>query len=333
MTKEVTSQETTPPCISIIIPVHNAEKTLGKCLSAVFNSTFQKFEVIIVDDASNDASLRIASSFPCSIIELNINMGASAARNRGARNARGAFLLFIDSDVVIQRNTVQLFVDSLKNYSAVFGIYSQNPGVDDLLSLYQNFYAHKSIKETKELTSMFYSYCAAIKKELFHTAGEYDESWTRATFEDVEFGLRVVEKGHRIYLNKHIEVVHYNYYTMKRFINNYFYKSIDLCEFMLSKKKVTLNNEGWTNYKNIISLVSGILSISLLFFLLKSTWFVLPQLFSLVLFLGLNVDFYRFILKEKPTGLFTAILLNLMVQIVSAAGITVGIIKYLNKKV
>ena len=243
--------------ISIIIPTYNAEKTLEKCLKAIYNSSYQKFEVLVVDDASRDNSLEIARSFPCKTLQLEHNRGAAVARNRGARNAKGDVLLFIDSDIVIKRNTLNLFVDSLKKYPAVFGIYTQKSGIDKLLSLYQNFYAYKSIKETRDVTSMFYSYCAAIKSELFVKVGGFDESWVRATFEDVELGMRVVARGHQIYLNKNIEVVHYNNYTIKSFIKNYFYKSMALSKFMFSKKKLTLNNEGWTNYKNLISFLVG----------------------------------------------------------------------------
>jgi glycosyltransferase involved in cell wall biosynthesis len=320
------------PYISVIIPIYNAEKTLEKCLHAIFNSRYQNFEVLVVDDGSKDNSLKIANSFPCNILKLKHNQGASVARNWGAKNTKGDILLFIDSDIVIKSDTLTQFVDSLKSYPAVFGIYSQKPGVDGLLSLYQNFYAHKSIKETKELTSMFYSYCAAIKKEIFDKVGGFDESWVRATFEDVEFGIRVTEKGHQIYLNKDIRVIHYNNYTIRGFIKNYFYKSLDLSKFMFGKKRLTLNNEGWTNYKNLISFLAGLLTILLSISFFFSHRFILPFLFSLVTFLAMNLDFYKFILKEKPAGLFSAILLNFMVQIISALGIIAGQASYFREK-
>jgi glycosyltransferase involved in cell wall biosynthesis len=331
MTQNFPNPDNSNPYISIIIPLYNSEKTIEKCLTAVFNSTFQNLEVLVVDDDSKDNSVTIAESFPCRVLKLSYNQGPSVARNWGARNAKGDVLLFIDSDIVIQRDTLSLFVDSLKSYSAVFGIYTKKPGTDGLLSLYQNFYAHKSIRETKELTSMLYSYCVGIKRDVFNEAGGFDERWLRATFEDVELGLRVTENGHQIYLNKKIEVVHHPKFTIKRFIKNYFYKSLDLSKFMLSKKRLTLNNEGWTSRKNMISFLAG-LSVSpfsiLSFF---SAWAILPFVISMVIFLTLNSDFYKFILKEKPLGLPNAIVLNLMVQIISALGIITGIANHLLK--
>jgi len=318
--------------ISIIIPIYNAEKTLDECLKAIFSSHYQHFEVIVVDDGSQDNSLHIAYSFPCTILKLTHNKGASAARNWGAKNAKGDILLFIDADIVITRDTLDLFVDSLKKYPAVFGMYTQKPGTNGLLSLYQNFYAHKSIRNTKDITAMFYSYCAAIRRELFDTIGGFDERWVRATFEDVDFGMRVVEHGYQIHLNKNIEVVHYNYYTMRKFIKNYYYKSLDLSKFMFNKKRLTLNNEGWTNYKNLISFLAGLLTMPLFLLSLVSHWFLIPLLIFLVLFLAMNLDFYTFVLKEKPGGLLSAIVLNFMVQVISLLGMSVGVVSYCREK-
>ena len=320
------------PYISIIIPLYNAERTLEKCLKAVFDSSFQDFELLVVDDASTDSSPKIAESFPCRVLKLASNQGPSVARNHGARNANGDVLLFIDSDIVIRKDTLNLFVDSLQAYSAVFGIYTQRPGTDGLLSLYQNFYAHKSIKETRELTSMLYSYCVAIKKAPFLEIGGFDESWRRPTFEDVQLGLRLTEKGHQIYLNKNINVVHHANFTMKRFIKNYFYKSLDLSRLMLSKKRLTLNNEGWTNRKNVISLIAGLSIAPLLISSFFSQWFMLPFLLSLLIFLMMNLDFYRFIARQKPRALPGAFFLNLAVQVISAFGMIAGLAGFLRKK-
>jgi glycosyltransferase involved in cell wall biosynthesis len=321
------------PYISIIIPLYNAERTLEKCLKAVFDSTFQDFEVLVVDDASTDSSIRIAESFHCKVLKLPHNQGPSVARNHGARNAKGDVLLFIDSDIVIQRDTLTLFVDSLKSYCAVFGIYTQRPGTDGLLTSYQNFYAHKSIKETNELTSMLYSYCVAIRKDIFLEIGGFDETWRRPTFEDVQLGLRLTESGHQIYLNKNIQVVHYANVNMKRFMKNYFYKSLDLSRLMLSRKQLSINDEGWTNRKNLISLLAGLSVIPFLVSSLFFAWFMLPFFVSLLIFLTLNSDFYKFILREKPVALPNAIVLNLMVQFISAMGIITGIANHLRKKI
>jgi GT2 family glycosyltransferase len=171
---------------------------------------------------------------------------------------------------------------------------------------------------------MFYTYCAAVKKEIFDAAGGFDESWTRATFEDVEFGMRITAAGHQILLNKTIKVTHYNHFNLKRFTNNYFFKSRELTKLLLSNQKLSMNNEGWTNRKNKVSLLAGLLLVPAL--LASLLWPYLAVLFfmALVVFIGLNFDFYKFIFINRPTSLFVSFFLNLFVQIISAFGIVVG---------
>ena len=101
---------------------------------------------------------------------------------------------------------------------------------------------------------------------------------------------------------------------------------------MFGKKRFTLNNEGWTNRKNLISFLAGVLIIPLFVSSFLSYWFVAPLLISCAVFLAINFDFYRFILKEKPNGLLNAFFLNLMVQIVSGLGIITGLAGYLKEK-
>jgi glycosyltransferase involved in cell wall biosynthesis len=318
--------------ISIIIPTYNAERTLDKCLKAIFSSNNKDFEVLVVDDGSKDNSIRIANLYNCRILKTDKNRGASFARNLGAKNANGDILLFIDSDIVIKEDTLNLILDSLKRYSAVFGIYTPKPGVDKILCLYQNYYAYRSMKDTKEITNMFYSYCAAIKKELFFKVGGFNESWTRATFEDVEFGLRLAEKGIKIYLNKEIEVIHHVDYNIKKFIKNYFYKSLDLTKFMLEKKKISLNNEGWTNYRNRISLITGLLIIPIFFLNFIYFWMFIPLIIFLLIFIGINFHFYKYLLKEKPKYILGGFFLNILVNIIAAIGIVAGFISYFKGK-
>ena len=100
------------PTVSIIIPCYNARATLGRCLHCVFESEFSSYEVIVVDDHSTDGSLETVDGLPCKVVRLEQNLGAAAARNRGAERARGELLFFLDSDVLVERNTLRQIVES-----------------------------------------------------------------------------------------------------------------------------------------------------------------------------------------------------------------------------
>src|SRR4051794_21426577 len=84
---------------SVIVPAYNAEATLGACLRALLDQTLAPaaYEVIVVDDGSTDTTARVAARFPVSVLR-QAHAGPAAARNQGARAARGEILAFTDAD-------------------------------------------------------------------------------------------------------------------------------------------------------------------------------------------------------------------------------------------
>lgn len=86
--------------ISIIIPLYNKESQVGKTLRSVLAQSYQDFEVVIVDDGSTDGSVEAVKRFTDPRIRLisQVNAGASAARNRGIKEAKGEFVAFLDAD-------------------------------------------------------------------------------------------------------------------------------------------------------------------------------------------------------------------------------------------
>ena len=89
------------PEVSIIIPAYNCEDYLARALESVFAQTYSNFEIILIDDASTDSTLKVARSFKDSrlrIITNNQNKGVSSVRNCGLRQARGNWIALLDSD-------------------------------------------------------------------------------------------------------------------------------------------------------------------------------------------------------------------------------------------
>ena len=89
-------------CISIIIPVYNAENNLTKCLDSIMLQSYTNFEVILIDDGSTDSSGQICDLYVHRDSRFHVyhqnNSGVSAARNRGLSLASGDFVAFIDAD-------------------------------------------------------------------------------------------------------------------------------------------------------------------------------------------------------------------------------------------
>lgn len=88
------------PLISVIIPAYNAEKTIKETIESVLNQTFSEFELIVINDGSEDSTLDIVSSISDTRIKVfsYSNSGPQKSRNRGIAIAIGEYLAFLDSD-------------------------------------------------------------------------------------------------------------------------------------------------------------------------------------------------------------------------------------------
>ena len=106
------------PAISVIIPVYNQEKYVGKCIRSVLGQSFQDFEVIIVNDGSTDKSLKICQKYAESDPRITVidkqNDGVTLARKDGVLKSQGDYLFFIDSDDYLVKNALGTLIEIAK---------------------------------------------------------------------------------------------------------------------------------------------------------------------------------------------------------------------------
>lgn len=98
------------PKVSIIIPAYNVAPYISECLDSVVSQTFTDWEVIVIDDGSTDETVDITKEFIDERIRLieQKNAGLSATRNRGVKEAKGEFILFLDSDDRLHNKTLEI---------------------------------------------------------------------------------------------------------------------------------------------------------------------------------------------------------------------------------
>ena len=101
------------PLISVIIPVYNVEKYIGRCLESVVNQTYKNLEIILVESASTDESGLICDRYAKSdsrikVIHQKERKGLSNARNEGLVYAHGEYVGFVDSDDVISLDMFEI---------------------------------------------------------------------------------------------------------------------------------------------------------------------------------------------------------------------------------
>lgn len=95
------------PLVSVIIPTYNSERTLQECLFALVNQNYKNIEIIITDSFSKDKTKEIARQFTDKIIDAE---SLALARKRGVELAKGKYILFLDSDQIIDRDTIEISV-------------------------------------------------------------------------------------------------------------------------------------------------------------------------------------------------------------------------------
>ncbi|HEY0054492.1 MAG TPA: glycosyltransferase family A protein [Pedobacter sp.] len=107
------------PLVSIIIPVYNAEKYLEECLISAINQTWLNKEIIIINDQSDDGSLKILQKYSSKeIVVINQSRsGASKARNRGLNVAKGDYIQFLDADDFLSPDKIEVQIKALLSHN------------------------------------------------------------------------------------------------------------------------------------------------------------------------------------------------------------------------
>lgn len=99
------------PNVSIIVPIFNSENLLISCLNSIKNQTMKNIEVICIDDGSTDNSLNILRDYEKRDARFKVfhqaNSGAGTARNNGIKHSKGKYILFVDSDDFIEKDTCE----------------------------------------------------------------------------------------------------------------------------------------------------------------------------------------------------------------------------------
>lgn len=202
--------------ISVIIPVHNSEKTLEAVLEPLRDELRDGDEIVIVDDRSNDNSGEIASRFGAKIIPSSGSPGAAGARNTGAMAAAGEWVLFVDSDAVAPAGWREKLQQRIaQGAQAVQATYSPVAAGSHPATFYKNFYYYYTF--TRRMRGDYITGCGtfffAVKRTVFHELEGFDDRIPGATVEDADFAARLVGAGGRILMAPEIEVYHLREYT------------------------------------------------------------------------------------------------------------------------
>jgi len=293
------------PLISVIVPNHNGEKTIGRCLKAVYGSSYTSFEVIVVDDCSTDISVSIIEQYPCKLIRLTAHGGASKARNTGAQNSTGELLFFIDADCLVQPDTLSVVASAYQQGGpdvVLGGTYTLMPFDQHFFSIFQSVFIHCA--ETKNLKNPDYiaTHAMVIAAGLFKTIGGFDQHFM-PILEDVEFSHRLKEKNYQLLMDEAIQVQHIFNFNLLRSLKNGFTKSKYWTRYSIANKDL-LSDSGTASQGLKFNVVSCFLSLFLLLgaITLGLVYLAVPAVLLLAVNLLLNRSLIHAFYRTKGLG-------------------------------
>jgi glycosyltransferase involved in cell wall biosynthesis len=300
------------PFISVIVPVHNGSEFLNRCLDALLASSYQSYEIIVVDDASTDDSAEISRKKGAVVFQLPHKSGPAAARNYGADKARGDILLFIDSDVLVEQDTIaRVASDFMSNpdTSALFGSYDDSPSAPDFLSQFRNLLHHFIHQNSNRDAKTFWAGCGAIQRVVFRQLSGFDERrYSKPSIEDIELGFRMRKMGYRILLDKEIQVKHLKKWEWLSWLRtDIFQRAVPWSQLILESGLLPGDLNLRISHR-ISALFVGLLALLLPFFFLdaiglfgivESRVLFILFLTLLVTLLILNINLYAFFLRKR----------------------------------
>ena len=108
------------PTISVIVPVYKVEKYIRKCIDSILNQTYQNIEVILVDDGSPDNCGKICDEYAYLDKRVRVihkkNGGLGSARNVGLGLAKGQYIMFVDSDDYLTKDSIGTVLKAIVDY-------------------------------------------------------------------------------------------------------------------------------------------------------------------------------------------------------------------------
>ena len=224
------------PLVSLVVLNWNGEKCLESCLRSIFKQDYPNYEVIVVDNASTDASPRlIEEKFPkARLIRNKANLGFAKGVNIGIKVAKGPIVAVLNNDVVLPQGWLSALVREMLKSPEVGivsnAIYYHERG-DVLWALGGKLDAFTGmcwhVGEGQRLAPDshiklddldYVPWCAVlVRKELFRKLGPLDENFF-IYWEDVDFCLRARRAGYRVLVVPHVPTWHLVSFSAKKML-------------------------------------------------------------------------------------------------------------------
>lgn len=196
------------PLISVILPVYNSEKTLDRSIQSILNQTFRSFELIIINDCSNDNSSNIINNYLLSdkrirVINNSLNVGLTKSLILGINSSSAEYLARIDADEYAKPSRLhKQFLFMKSNNLVLCGSKCLNLYKFEKKVTQWRHFEDKFIEKIIPLRSPFPHGSTMYKKTIYNLVGGYNSNFK--TSQDFELWNRLIKKGKISMINENL---------------------------------------------------------------------------------------------------------------------------------
>jgi GT2 family glycosyltransferase len=294
------------PTLSAIVPATNAPATLAACLDTIRSADEPPEEVIVALEGD----------------------GPADARNRGAAQASGDLLVFVDADVLPHADAflrIRRAFDDQPDLAALFGSYDDRPAAPGIVSAFRNLLHHYVHQQSPGRATTFWAGLGAVRREVFEASGGFDAArYPLPSVEDIDLGLRLSSEGHRIELDPHVQGTHLKAWSLRGMVEADFRRrGVPWVELLIRHgTHSSALNLGWRH--RLSAVVSAVAAVSLLRGRFRTAVAALATLAAL------NASFYSLLARKRGRAEAALdVCLHALHHVTGALSVPVGVLAYL----
>ena len=241
--------------VAVIVPVYNADSTVGSTLEALEAQDHPPVEIIIVDDGSTDSSSTISRKFAersrhhVTVLEQD-NKGPAVARNRGVEATNADIVVFLDADCVPPPGWLTALSAALEG--DVVGV-SCGYTTENREHLVARFVGHEIDRRQerslgKEVDTLA-TYATAYRRDAFLAAGGFSTDFRTASGEDFDLAFTLHQRGGRLFFSDAARVGHHHPADLGTYLRQQFYRGYWRVPMYLRNRDMFVRGDSYTGYE------------------------------------------------------------------------------------
>jgi GT2 family glycosyltransferase len=216
--------------VSVVIPCYNQVHHIRHTVGAILDQTIPPDEIVVVDDASGDASPIILQQLPVKLIRHQQNQGPAAARNTALSASSGDIVVFVDADAYADHRLIETFLRAYQEIPdpLVAGIGGRGieSNIRTVFDKWRALHARQDFGLKPRKVPFLFGLCASYKRAVLLQVGGFDTFFPLNAGEDADLGYRIRRAGYRLYYTPDAIVYHQHSDTERSLLRvqyNWFY--------------------------------------------------------------------------------------------------------------